>query len=105
MGARARETIEAGNRTLFFSVASVWELAIKQALGKLELPDSLLGTLRAEGFSELEISSDHALRAGALPRHHGDPFDRMLVAQAQSEGLTLVSGDERMAPYGVPVLW
>ncbi len=90
---------------LFFSVASIWELAIKQAQRKLDLPDDLLDVLLGEGFTELPISSAQALTAGALPLHHRDPFDRMLVAQAQSEGLTLVSNDAWIAAYDVPVLW
>ncbi len=102
---RAREAIEQPDVALFFSAASVWELAIKRARGKLELPPTLLDTLAEEGFTELTISSAHALRAGALPPHHGDPFDRMLVAQAQSENLTLVTNDARIAAYDVPVLW
>ena len=59
----------------------------------------------AARFIELPVTFEHALRAGALPAHHGDPFDRMLVAQAQSEGLTVVSRDPRIAAYDVPVLW
>jgi PIN domain nuclease of toxin-antitoxin system len=105
LGANVREAIERPRAVLFFSVASIWELAIKQAQKKLTLPESLLSALAEEGFAELPISSAHALRASALPPHHRDPFDRMLVAQAQSEGLTLVTGDARIAAYDVPVLW
>ncbi len=91
---------------MLFSVASVWELAIKQAQGKLDLPEGLLlDALADEGFIELAISSTQALIAGALPPHHRDPFDRMLVAQALSERLTLVTNDERITAYDVPVLW
>lgn len=91
--------------SLFFSAASIWELAIKQAQKKLILPETLLSVLAEEDFAELSISSVHALRASALPLHHRDPFDRMLVAQAQSERLTLVTNDARIAAYDVPVLW
>jgi len=90
---------------LYFSAVSIWELAIKQALEKLRVPGRLLDTLIAENFLELSISSAHALAAGGLPTHHRDPFDRMLVAQAQSEGLTLVTQDARIRLYDVPVLW
>jgi PIN domain nuclease of toxin-antitoxin system len=90
---------------LFFSAASIWEMAIKQAKGKLGVPDNLLDTMAQRGFVELPVLSHDALRAGALPPHHGDPFDRMIVAQAQSGGLTVVTRDERIAAYGVPVLW
>ncbi len=90
---------------LFFSAASIWEIAIKRASGKLDVPNDLLDTMEERGFIELPVRSSHALIAGALPPHHRDPFDRMLVAQAQSEGFTLISGDERIAAYDVPVLW
>jgi PIN domain nuclease of toxin-antitoxin system len=105
LSAHAREVIEQPGVLLFFSAASIWELAIKQAQKKLIIPETLLGALAEEDFAELRIASDHAVRAGALPPHHRDPFDRMLVAQAQSEKLTLVTSDERIAAYDVPVLW
>jgi PIN domain nuclease of toxin-antitoxin system len=90
---------------LFFSAASIWELAIKQAQNKLSLPETLLSALAEEDFAELPISSAHALRASSLPLHHRDPFDRMLIAQAQSEKMTLVTSDVRIAAYDVSVLW
>lgn len=105
LGAHAREVLERPGVSLFFSAASIWELAIKQAQKKLILPETLLSVLAEEDFAELSISSVHALRASALPLHHRDPFDRMLVAQAQSERLTLVTNDARIAAYDVPVLW
>ena len=86
------------------SAASVWELAIKEATGKLRLPGNLQERIEGEGFAALPISTTHALSAGALPLHHRDPFDRMLIAQATIEGLTIVTRDRRFAPYGVPVL-
>jgi PIN domain nuclease of toxin-antitoxin system len=88
-----------------FSAVSIWEIAVKHALGKLRMPSHLVDTLEQRGFSELPVRSRHALAAGALPKHHGDPFDRMLVAQAQAEGMTLVTNDSRIAAYDVPVLW
>jgi PIN domain nuclease of toxin-antitoxin system len=105
LSAHVREVIEQPDVPLFFSAASIWELAIKQAQRKLIIPDTLLGALAEEDFAELQISSDHALRASALPPHHRDPFDRMLVAQAQIENLTLVTSDARIAAYDVSVLW
>jgi PIN domain nuclease of toxin-antitoxin system len=102
---RAREQIERPDSTALFSAVSLWELAIKQALGKLRLPDSLMSRLTEEGFREVPVTAAHGLLAGELPRHHNDPFDRMLVAQARSEGLVIVSADPRIAAYGVPVLW
>jgi PIN domain nuclease of toxin-antitoxin system len=102
---RAREAIADPNINLFFSAASIWEMAIKHAVGKLKVPATLLETMEQRGFAELQVRSHHALVAGALPPHHGDPFDRMLVAQARSESLTLVTNDARIAAYDVPVLW
>ena len=91
--------------SLFYSAASIWEIAIKRAQGKLNAPEDLLDTMEQRGFIELPVLSGHAIVAGALPPHHRDPFDRMIVAQAQSEGLTVVTRDERIAAYDVPVLW
>jgi PIN domain nuclease of toxin-antitoxin system len=88
-----------------FSAASIWELGIKQAKRKLTLPTGFLEALIADGFVEIPVSSQHAVLAGALPPHHADPFDRMIVAQAQCEGLTIVTRDTRFEAYGVPVLW
>jgi PIN domain nuclease of toxin-antitoxin system len=105
LGVHVREMMKRPDVPLFFSAASIWELAIKQAQQKLDLPETLLDILAEEDFMELSISSTHALIAGALPPHHRDPFDRMIVAQAKSEGLTIVTRDERIAAYDVPVLW
>jgi PIN domain nuclease of toxin-antitoxin system len=102
---RAREAIADPGHVLFFSAASIWEMAIKHAAGKLKMPADVLDTFEQRGFTELRMSSRQGLIAGALPPHHGDPFDRMLVAQAQSEKLTLVTNDARIAAYDVPVLW
>lgn len=99
---RARQLI-ANEPEVFVSAASAWEIAIKRALGKLEAPDDLLEVLDAGGIGRLPIDVEHAVAAGALPRHHDDPFDRMLVAQAQHEGLTLLTSDTRIARYGVAV--
>ena len=90
---------------VFVSAASAWEAAIKVALGKLKLPESFESGVAESGFQQLPIGFGHAGRVSDLPPHHQDPFDRMLVAQAQSEGLTLVSHDRRLAPYDVPILW
>jgi PIN domain nuclease of toxin-antitoxin system len=83
------------------SAASVWELSIKQAAGRLEAPDDLLVQLAEHELEQLPITSEHALRAARLPAHHADPFDRMLVAQAQLEGLTLITRDRRLSAYDV----
>jgi len=85
------------------SAASVWEIGIKQALGKLTVAGDL-DTILAEDFEPVPITFDDARRAAELPSHHRDPFDRMLVAQALARELTLVSRDPRMDPYEVSVL-
>jgi PIN domain nuclease of toxin-antitoxin system len=86
------------------SAASIWEAAVKAALGKLETPEALGGAVVDEGFEPLPITFEHAERAGALPPHHRDPFDRMLVAQALTEGLTLVTHDPAFDAYGLDLL-
>lgn len=83
------------------SVASVWEAAIKTALGRLELPEPLSAGIRRSGFDDLPIASAHAEHAAQLPRHHTDPFDRLLIAQAQIEGLELVTHDRALSAYDV----
>lgn len=86
------------------SAASVWEISIKRALGKLEVPSDLLGQLELNRFQPLSITISHACAAGALPRHHDDPFDRMLVAQAVVEDLVLLTADPRIERYSVEIL-
>lgn len=100
----ARSLIAAPESMVFVSAASAWEISIKRALGKLAAPDDLEAQLLRQRFSPLAISIGHALTAGALPRHHEDPFDRLLVAQAGLEGLTIATRDPRFEPYGVPTL-
>jgi PIN domain nuclease of toxin-antitoxin system len=100
----ARDAIADAESTVFVSAASAWEIAIKKARGKLRAPSDLEARLDEKGFARLAITVSHALKAGALPPHHADPFDRMLVAQAELEGLTLVTRDPRIAQYGVAVL-
>ena len=101
----AHEVLGAGVLPAYVSAASVWEIAIKRASGKLKVPDDLLEKLAAERFGELRVTFEHATRAGALPAHHRDPFDRMIVAQAQDEDLVVVTNDARISAYDVPVLW
>ena len=86
------------------SAATVWEIAIKRALGKLEAPDGLVETTERAGFDIVPVTGADAETAGALPRHHRDPFDRMLVAQAVRIGAVVVSRDRAFGDYGVPVL-
>jgi PIN domain nuclease of toxin-antitoxin system len=100
----AREAIAAAD-VVFVSAASAWEAAIKTALGRLKIPDTIEAGVLASGFERLPISFAHAEAAGRLPPHHSDPFDRMLIAQARLEGLTLVTHDRRMEVYGVEIAW
>lgn len=101
----ARTAIAAGQTRVFVSAASAWEMSIKCAQGKLDIPDDLEAELVTHRFQPLPITIAHALVAGCLPRHHGDPFDRMLIAQAQLHQLTVVTHDPRFPLYGVPILW
>ena len=90
---------------VFVSAATAWEAAVKASLGRLELPDTVESGVEDSGFEKMQISFSHAEAAAALPPHHGDPFDRMLVAQAIFEDLTLVTHDRRLEVYEVPILW
>jgi len=87
------------------SVASIWEMAVKATVGKLQPPDELLDVLVEQGFELLPIRPEHAYATRHLPLIHRDPFDRLLVAQAQAEGVPIVTGDPAFAAYGVPVIW
>lgn len=100
----AAAAIADGDNEVNISAATVWEIAIKKAAGRLEAPDDLVEALAANDFDSLAITAAHAIVAGRLPAHHSDPFDRMLIAQAQAEGLTLLSVDSRFSHYQVEVL-
>lgn len=89
---------------IHFSAASVWEIGIKRAIGKLDVPDEIFDIAVDAGCRPLPISWAHAQAAAALPLHHADPFDRMLVAQARHEGLCLASSDPRLAAYDVDLV-
>ncbi len=89
---------------VLFSMASVWELAIKQGLGQLQVRDDYVDQLAIDGIELLGITVAHTRAVRDLPLHHLDPFDRMLVAQAQVEGLTLVTRDRRLRQYDVALL-
>lgn len=94
---------------LYLSAASSWEIAIKYALGKLPLPlppmEYVPTRMETSGTMPLPIQHRHALRAGSLPRHHADPFDRLLIAQAQMENLGLLTADRQLETYEVDLLW
>jgi len=105
----ARARIADRSATLFWSAASTWEVGIKYALDRLPLPapprSYLPRQLEKNGMKPLAITDIHAYQVAALPRHHADPFDRMLIAQAQVEKLTLVSVDSKMRQYDVEIVW
>ena len=99
----ARDAIADHDNAVFVSTASVWEVSIKQALGRLSVP-AFAPSLRKVGIEELPMTWAHAERAGTLAQHHRDPFDRALVAQAIEEDLVLVTRDPQMHDYPVAVL-
>lgn len=103
LGSRCRRAIETADQA-FFSAVTPWELGIKRALGKLEMPEGLTDALVSGGFLPLATSAEHAEVAPALPAHHRDPFDRMLVAQAQVESLTLATADVVFDEYDIQVI-
>ena len=107
--ARARQAIAQPRNECLVSLASCWELAIKLSLGKIEISGTLErfipSQLSANGFRELPIETRHAARVARLPFHHRDPFDRLLVAQALEEDLTIVSADPVFRRYGVNRIW
>lgn len=104
LGARVRASLESADNEVFVSAASAWEIAIKRALDRLTFPLEQFGQVLEEaGFVHLPIHAAHAIEAGTLPRHHADPFDRLLIAQARIENLTLVTEDSTFAAYEVQV--
>ena len=105
---RAANSLHTPENRVYVSAAVAWEIAIKSNLGKLQAEKVLSDLPRIlfdRGFLRLAISVDHALRAGVLPRHHNDPFDRMLVAQAQALNCPIISADARFDSYGVRRIW
>jgi PIN domain nuclease of toxin-antitoxin system len=105
----ARETIAETNNTMLVSAASAWEIAIKYRLGKLpkagDLVSNFSSEVENEGFELLPVSAEHGIRAGMLPGLHKDPFDCMLIAQAQTENVPIVSNEAVFDAYGVRRLW
>lgn len=100
----ARLAISSGRSFVFVSAASAWEIAIKRRIGKLTAPEDVARLLERNRFEEISITVAHCEATGELPMHHKDPFDRMLVAQAKCEGLTLVTRDRKMQRYDVPII-
>lgn len=100
----ARDAIEDTGNEVFASAASVWEMAIKSSLGKLDMPDDLSDQLTWAGIRSLPVVVRHAHAVKDLPMHHRDPFDRLLVSQARLEGLTLVTRDATITQYQIDTL-
>ena len=101
----AKEAIIDGSNIVYVSAATAWEIAIKRAIGKLRIPESdYLEELRLHRFTSLSITTEHALAVEKLPLFHKDPFDRMLIAQAQAEKLTIVTRDQRLTDYDVRII-
>jgi PIN domain nuclease of toxin-antitoxin system len=101
LGERARELIAAPENLIFYSAASIWEIRIKHALGKLELPDEFSDALGRQAFEPLAVTVDHAHAIQDLPQLHRDPFDRLLIAQARCERLTILTRDGIIGQYDV----
>ena len=97
----ARTAITDPDNEVFVSAVAGWEIAVKRAKGHLKAPDNLEAMVEEKGFAHLPLTFHHAEQAGLLPRHHQDPFDRFLIAQAQAEGLVLVTRDVRILAYGI----
>jgi PIN domain nuclease of toxin-antitoxin system len=105
LGTQAKKAIAGAEKQVVISAVVIWEVAIKRQLGKLEAPDDLLEQLERAGVELLPVTARHADHVGKLPPHHRDPFDRLLVAQAEIEGLTLVSADPELSRYGLELVW
>ena len=106
---RAREIISDGNNDLFLSAVSGWEICIKAQIGRLKLPGEprrfIPEQLRLNAIQTLPIQMSHALHVSTLPNHHRDPFDRLLIAQAQLEKLPILSNDSQVGRYPIEVIW
>ena len=98
-----RKVIRNPENTVFLSSVVIWEIAIKRKLGKLTLPSNYYDILHDEHFTPLHITHSHARLVESLPLHHADPFDRLLIAQAQSEHLTIITMDKRFTQYNVMI--
>jgi PIN domain nuclease of toxin-antitoxin system len=104
LGPGARQEISRADNLVFVSAATLWEISIKKSLGKLVAPDNINKIVEGEHFLGLPITLAHAERAGTLPGHHRDPFDRMLIVQAQMEGLVLITADMMFSAYEIEIL-
>jgi PIN domain nuclease of toxin-antitoxin system len=105
VGEQATAELEDDANEVLLSAAVVWEVAIKRSLGKLRAPEDFAGTLERAGARPLPVTIEHASAVERLPWHHRDPFDRLLVAQATIERAAVVTKDEWLRAYGVPLVW
>jgi PIN domain nuclease of toxin-antitoxin system len=105
LGRRGEQVLKDASNEVLLSAAVVWEVAVKRSLGKLNAPEDFAELLLDAGAAPLAVSIEHAEAVAELPWHHRDPFDRMLVAQADLEQAVLVTGDERLHAYDVRVIW
>ena len=101
LGEASRQAISNPRNQVYVSAASTWEISIKKSTGKLAAPEDLDAIVECEGFDKLPITLFHGDQSELLPEHHKNPFDRMLVAQAQSDGLVLVTNSENITPYNI----
>jgi PIN domain nuclease of toxin-antitoxin system len=101
----ARTAMEQPGASVLCSTVSVWEIAIKRSIGKLQAPDDVIERIDEAGARILTITPQHAHATGELPLHHRDPFDRLLIAQAQLEGCAILTGDRAFSAYDIPVVW
>jgi PIN domain nuclease of toxin-antitoxin system len=108
-GTEMAALLQNSTNDLLLSAVSSWEIAIKHSLGKLSLPAPpakyVPEQIAKTGVTPLPVEHSHALRVASLPSHHRDPFDRLLIAQAEGEGATLLTADRQFAPYGIPIEW
>jgi len=104
LSVNARQAIADTDNLIILSAAVIWEIRIKQAIGKLKIAPNFYDVIKEQGFEMLPITSDHAYAVGDLPKHHRDPFDRILIAQALLEGFTLVTNDAVFNKYAIPLL-
>jgi PIN domain nuclease of toxin-antitoxin system len=109
LSSRTRRLLQEPRNQLLLSAASAWEIAIKFAIGKLDLPippsEYVASRLTRSGTDQLPITIDHALGVSQLPPHHRDPFDRLLIAQCQAESLVLLTSDRQLERYDIEIVW
>ena len=104
LGEKVIAAVENSDNQIYVSAATPWEISIKKNLGKLKAPDDISSIIDDEGFEEMAITGFHGEQAGDLPNYHKDPFDRVIIAQAQAEGLVIVTNDAQFAKYGIKIM-